>query len=82
MRLVIPLRPLVGVAQAEVCRQVDHLDAGSQQLAGQRVRDAVRSSKEHYIAGAQCGDIRHGKAQVVIVTAQIGIHIGNTEAFL
>ncbi|MGF6389525.1 hypothetical protein ABIA46_004191 [Pseudomonas aeruginosa] len=77
MRLAVPARPLLGVRQAEVSGQIDDPGPGVQQFASQRVRHAVRRGEEHHVAGAEALRVRHAELQVVIMTSQVRVHVGD-----
>jgi len=64
---------------AEVRRQVDHLDAGRQQLGRLGHRHAMRGGEEHHVALLQVGLVRAREGDVD-ATAQRRKHIGHRQA--
>jgi hypothetical protein len=60
----VPLLPFSDVSDAEIGRQVDHLDARINQLFGLLHGDAVRRGKEHHITGGKIRGLRIDKAQI------------------
>ena len=46
------------------------------------MRNTMRGGEEHHIAGAQGSDVRHAERQVVVMTAQVRVHLIDTHAGL
>ncbi|MNG09117.1 hypothetical protein D3C84_925190 [compost metagenome] len=77
MGLAVPLGPLLGVLQTEVGREVDHPGAGVQQLAGQGMGDSMGRGEEDRVAGAQGFHVWHAEGEVVVMAAQVRIHVSD-----
>ena len=79
MRDLVPLLEAGLIFQAEVGRQVDHLDAGRQQLWRLRHGDTVGGGEEHHIALRQVDLVGRRKRQLD-VAAQRRVHVRHRQA--
>ena len=80
MRLTVPFSPLISILQTKIGRQVDHLGTCRKQFTRQGMSHTMRRREKNHVTCRQCLSIRHAKGKAVVMTAQVGIHIGNRQA--